>query len=277
MADHCSVHALSDPSDKDFSQECDHQRDERCSQCEALDNVLICIENLVHTAEFHSEEDKDEASYLCKTSVNAIRSWKSHQLRSVHQDQVRLDTINALDEHSALIVSDWAMKFIPQRYRESQQEWFRKRGMSWHIAIVFRHIEGTLHSQSFVHLMQSSSQDSLTVVHIWQHILRTIKDEDASISHVYLRQDNAGCYHSNLTILAADIIKKSTGVQIKQIDFSDPQGGKGAADRLAARCKSHIRVYINEGNDVTTVNGMKEALLYQEGLRGSKLFLLLPV
>ena len=276
VADHCSVHALSDPSDKDFSQECDHQHDERCSQFEALDNVLVRIENLVHSAEFHSEEDKDEASYLWKTSVNAIRSWKSHQLRSVHQDQARLDAINALDEHSALIVSDWAMKFIPQRYRESQQDWFGKRGMSWHIAVVFRRIEGTLHSQSFVHLMQSSSQDSSTVVHIWQHILMTIKDEDTSISHVYLRQDNAGCYHSNLTILAADIIKKSTGVQIKQIDFSDPQGGKGAADRLAARCKSHIRVYINEGNDVTTVDEMKEALLSQGGLEGVRVVVVTP-
>ena len=49
-----------------------------------------------------------------------------------------------------------------------------------------------------------------------------------------MRQDNAGCYHSNPTILAADVIEKSTGVHIKQIDFSDPQGGKVAADGLAA-------------------------------------------
>ena len=145
--------------------------------------------------------------------------------------------------------------------------------MSWHIAVVFRQIEGTLHSQSFVHLKQSSSQDSLSVVHIWQHIPKTIKDKDASISHVYLCQDNAGCYHSNLTILAADIIEKSTGVQIEQIDFSDPQGGRGVADHLAAWCKSHIRVYINEGNDVTTVNKMKETLLSQGGLKGVRVVL----
>ena len=126
------------------------------------------------------------------------------------------------------------MKSIPQRYRESQQDWLGKRGMSWHIAVVFHQIEGTLQSQSFARLTQSSAQDSL---HIWPHILKAIKDEDASISQVYLRQDNTGCYHSNPTILAADIIKKSTDVHIKQIDFSDPQGGKGAADRLAVRCK----------------------------------------
>ena len=104
MADHCSVHALSDPSDKDLCQECDHQHDERYSQCDALDNVLVHIENLVHSAEFYNKEDKDEVCYLCRTSVNAIHSWKSHQLRSVHQDQVRIDAINALDEHSALLL-----------------------------------------------------------------------------------------------------------------------------------------------------------------------------
>ena len=86
VADHCSVHALSDLSDKDLSEECDHQHDQRCSQCDALDNVLVHIENLVPSADFYNKEDKDEASYRCRTFVNAIHSWKSHQLRSVHQD-----------------------------------------------------------------------------------------------------------------------------------------------------------------------------------------------
>ena len=133
--------------------------------------------------------------------------------------------------------------------------------MSWHITVVFRQIEGTPQLQSFVHLMQSSAQDSLTVVHIWQHILKAIKDKDTNISQVYMHQDNTGCYDSNPTILAADIIDKSTGVHIKQIDFSDPEGVKGKADLLATRCKSHSCVYINKGHDVTTVEEMNKALL----------------
>ena len=91
-----------------------------------------------------------------------------------------------------------------------------------------------------------------------------------------MRQDNAGCYHSNPTILAAHVIEKSTGVQIKQIDFSDPQGQKGTLDRLAARCKSHIRVSINEGHDVTTVDEMKAALLSHGGLEGVQVVVATP-
>ena len=77
-------------------------------------------------------------------------------------------------------------------------------------------------------------------------------------------------------ILAADMIEKSTGVHIEQIDFSDPQGGKGAADRLATRCKSHIRVYINEGHDVTTVEEMKTALLSNGALDGVRVTVVTP-
>ena len=45
------------------------------------------------------------------------------------------------------------------------------------------------------------------------------------------------------------------------VDFSDPQGGKGPADRMSATCKNHIRLYINEGHDVTMAEEMRAALL----------------
>ena len=64
------------------------------------------------------------------------------------------------------------------------------------------------------------------------------------------------------------MISSSTGIEIKRIDFSDPQGGKGAADRLAATCKNHVRTFINEGNDVTNAEQLKSALLSHRGVEG---------
>ena len=55
---------------------------------------------------------------------------------------------------------------------------------------------------------------------------------------------------------------------ISRIDFSDPQGEKGAADRLAATCKGHVRTYINESNDVTTAEELKDAILSHRGVEG---------
>ena len=159
------------------------------------------------------------------------------------------------------------MKFIPQQYRESQADWFGKRGISWHISVVYRRVDGELQSQSFIHVIQSCSQDSPTIVIMMEHLLRTLKAEHPEIESALFRQDNAGCYHSSITVLACHALE-ATGVKIKGLDFSDPQGGKGAADRLAATAKSHIRYYVNEGNDVTTAQQMCDALQSYGGLEG---------
>jgi len=92
---------------------------------------------------FQSEEERDEMLYLYEEAQRAIQEWKSHQLWSVRQDQSRIDVLDLLSPETVLIVNDWAMKFLPQLYRESQQDWFGKRGISWHIAVVFQRIEGS--------------------------------------------------------------------------------------------------------------------------------------
>ena len=62
----------------------------------------------------------------------------------------------------------------------------------------------------------------------------------------------------------------SSGVKVIAADVSDPQGGKGVADRMSwsATCKNHIWFYINEENDVTTADQMKAALLSHRGVNG---------
>ena len=51
-----------------------------------------------------------------------------------------------------------------------------------------------------------------------------------------------------------------SGIQVRRIDFSDPQGGKGSCDRKAAQVKAHIKSYVNEGNSVTTPSELKTAI-----------------
>ena len=71
-------------------------------------------------------------------------SWKAHQLRSIQQDKARLELLENLDESSVLVTEDWARTFLPRRYRESQTDWFAKRGLSWHISVVMRKVREVL-------------------------------------------------------------------------------------------------------------------------------------
>ena len=182
VASHCSVFALSDTTDPDLQQQCEHSHDEICEQCESLHSTLHSIIEAVKEASFATEDDRDEAEYLANSSTLSIKSWICHLLRSAHQDQARLDIIDTLDPEAVLIVNDWAMKFLPQRYRESQTDWFGKRGLSWHISVVYRRMEGELQWQGFIHVIQSCSQGSSAVAAIMHHVLATLKREHPEVN-----------------------------------------------------------------------------------------------
>ena len=61
------------------------------------------------------------------------------------------------------------------------------------------------------------------------------------MNSVYLRQDNAGCYHCASTLLLVHGVATKHEISLKPVDFSDPQSGKGPCDRKAATIKSHMR------------------------------------
>jgi len=59
-------------------------------------------------------------------------------------------------------------------------------------------------------------------VPIMAHVLTCLKKQHPEIAEAYYRQDNAGCYHSALTVFASKVISERSGIVIKQMDFSDP-------------------------------------------------------
>jgi len=160
-----------------------------------------------------------------------------------------------------------AMKFLPRKYRESQSDWFGKWGA------VRRH-NNQLESQGLIHIIQNCTQGSSAVVSIMAHVLKTLKEEHPEIQKAFFRQDNAGCYHSTATILSVPAVEKTTGLQVAEVGFSDPQGGKGPADRMAATVKGHITRFVNEGNNVTNAKEIEKAILSHGGLPGIRVAVL---
>ena len=102
------------------------------------------IERVLGETTFPTQNAKDEALFIFQTAQLAITSWKCHILRSANQDQARIDVLEKLDDNTLLIINDWAMKFLPQKYRESQTDWFGKRGISWHVSVVYRRVNGVV-------------------------------------------------------------------------------------------------------------------------------------
>lgn len=187
-----------------------------CASCEDLKDVLITIkEGVARCACDLTADQLDDVTYRCDQAVEAINAWKAHQVRFVQQDKPRHAMLDKLSPQEVTVTQDWAMKFLPQKYRETQADWFGKRGISWHISVAARKTpEGKLQQQSLVHVVKNCSQDTPTVVSIMEHVLRTIKGADEGIDTAFYRQDNAGCYHSVGMLAAAHLMDSSTGIKV---------------------------------------------------------------
>ena len=268
VPDHCRAYALSYPQNNDYVTACGHGHNARCDRCELLLAVLQEIQ-VAHDSIDCSDEERDEMDYEISQSKQGIQAWKAHLLRSVNQDAARHEILQNLDGQSVFLVMDWAMKFLPRKFRESQSDWFGKRGIPWHLTVAMRkNDKAETEMLTFVHCFESCNQDSFTVLAVIDDVFNQLKSIMPEINSVYLRQGNAGCYHSASTLLSVYKVAEKNDIKLERVDFSDPQGGKGSCDRKAATIKSHMRVHVNSGHDIETASQMMVAIESCGGMEG---------
>lgn len=111
-ADHCAAHALGDTN---LQSTCQRE------QCESLETILKEIESEINRVEM-PEEHKLWLNHNFKLCLAYIQDWKAHLLRTVNQEKRKQLALEHVDSASCLIVMDWAMKYLPQRYSENEDE-----------------------------------------------------------------------------------------------------------------------------------------------------------
>ena len=137
-------------------------------------------------------------------------------------------------------MNNWAMKLLPMKFRETQLQWFAKRGMSWHFSAVIHQSghpdcqaegngEYTIHT--YVAVLDNCKQDWFSVSCIIEEVLVTVKETHPSVSNTILRSDNAGCYHNSSLFSTINASSKRTGIEVIRYDFSDPQAGKDSVTK----------------------------------------------
>ena len=68
------------------------------------------------------DEHRNRVTFDFNHCEAAISAWKAHLLRSVLQEEAKQDVLEDLDDESCLVIVDWAMKFLPLKYRENMCE-----------------------------------------------------------------------------------------------------------------------------------------------------------
>ena len=128
--------------------------------------------------------------------------------------------VNALDNTSVLLAQDWAMKFLSRKFRESETNWFVKRGISWHLTVAIRiGDDHKLQMMTFVNVFRSCSQDSCTVLSVMSDVVKQLREAQPQLENIYYWQDNAGCYRCGTTIVGAKLNSQQHGVSVRRMPF----------------------------------------------------------
>lgn len=217
-----------------------------------------------------SEEERQRLHYDFENAQADVLAWKAHILRTYNQEAAKYDTFQTLDNESVMLVMDWAMKYLPTRFREKMTDFYGKRGRNWHVSAVISKTGQELEVECYVHVFDSCTQNWFAVASMVEDVLSNVKKHDSNVNNVYIKSDNAGCYHCSQLMSALPGIGKRTGVTVRRYDFSDPQSGKDICDRKIATLKGHIRRYVNEKHDVISADDMKTALDSHTGVKGCR-------
>jgi hypothetical protein len=262
---HCIRHALSESP-------CDHSHTESCLPCSSITKVSNDVTDWISTDAKSDHSLKEEIEHDVNQSLEKISNWRNHILRNVNQESCKSDFLRNIQDHQVLLISDWAMKYLPHTFREAQSEWFGKQGISWHVICAMIKNDDPLEKfkiLSFVHILENGTQGWFSVSQILSHTFRMLKEKQPHLTEVYIRSDNAGCYHCTPLLTYLWKFREEFDLTIKEYNFSEAQSGKDLCDSRTGCCRLHILNFINEGNNVTTAQEMKTALDSHGGIRNT--------
>ncbi|VDI48647.1 Hypothetical predicted protein [Mytilus galloprovincialis] len=117
--------------------------------------------------------------------------------------------------------------------------------------------------------MDVVKQNFFAVLSVLEHLLQTIKTQLLKISEVYLRSDNAGCYHCGHLWLSLPDLSQITGIKILGDDFSEAHSGKSYCDAKIAHMRGKFRSHAAEGHNFSTAYEVKKAIECDREFRGT--------
>lgn len=168
---------------------------------------------------------------------------------------------------------DWEMKFLPFIYRETQSDFFGKRGISWHCScLVIRSLSDQDHLELFtyVHILENGTQGWFTVANVLIHLLQTLKNEKPFLDKLLLKSDNAACYHCTSLITFILQNNKDLPIRIAEYNFSEAQAGKDLCNSKTGCSRLHIFKYAYGGHDILNCTDIKTALESHGGVKGTR-------
>lgn len=303
---HCCRHAVNKNADHGrCSRQADHSHEDGkvCGQCYDLFTFFLPgsdVEDLIDGVANHAPQDDIEACTEASNFWDEIASMKrslsyfqkevvdyaAHHVRAKIQDAGIDEIYDGLlqDGSTAVLEFDHKQKFLPRWFREAQQLYFGKRGMSiGGFMLVRRLVKGGVVGLERVYIdviiEHYSDQDHVQVSALMRIMLEEIKKRYPDLKEVYVKTDNASCMVSQDNIpyiwnLNKRFAEKYGEYKVKGWVSGEACTNKGYVDVHFAYTNIVISSYAEDGNDVKTEEDTYNALNFRGGMKGSSVILI---
>ena len=127
---------------------------------------------------------EEDVLYDFDRAQSDILLWKAHIVRSINPGEAKQDALKPEDPQSAILIMDWAMKFLQIKFLEKESQWFGKRGLSWRIStLLTKNVDsGKIELKSYANIFDSCQQDWYAVCSIIENTLEVVKKEHLQIT-----------------------------------------------------------------------------------------------
>lgn len=131
-ASHCMTHLLSDPDNNALAEKCPASCGNHplhCADCDSVEVFFATLSALVgQAAPSLTAEALAELRWRTKVCASRCRIFLRHEIRGHWEGRQRKIYVASLQDHQAIAVGDWKMKFLMSVFRESMVEFFGKAG-----------------------------------------------------------------------------------------------------------------------------------------------------
>ena len=131
---------------------------------------------------------------------------------------------------------------VTREYRERQEEYFRKKGMTLLVDIVFKGKEESVKKVYFttVYRCDQGIIDSLCLA---TTALDKMKEEFPNLEELYAKSDDASSYHGE----ALYQLCCERQIKLRRYNYSEPSHGKDQCDHESAGARCVLRSYVDAG------------------------------
>ena len=204
---HCTTCGLIDPKCPEQHCNCSHPHNSDCPDCINIICTLDEIRKRIKT--INNEEIKMATKYDFDNASQHIVEWSRHNLRAAQQNDAKNKIISQMKTDEAFCIFDWGQEILPQEFRERQNAYFEKAGMSVLVgSFVWKNQPMTtsatdpacmpsFNSESYILALTNASQTELDSLSGSEIIIKQFKEDHKHVKNLHKRTDNAGSFSSH--------------------------------------------------------------------------------